>query len=114
VIFTTSVYHREWIVAYTSDADGPGGAAECRERFREKYQGCVVDSGWKTEEVTGWPATLWLFVPILVGEFVHRSDASGWVQSLRSTHSKEPYEIVAQGSPEEQALKDYGRKKLPV
>jgi hypothetical protein len=109
---TFCVYQRQWIAVYTSDADGEEGGRECHARFEEKYQGCVHPDEFAIEWVANWPAVLSLFVPALVGEFSLRLAAEHMIN--HRGHRANPYEIVEQGSPEEQALRDYGRKKLPV
>lgn len=111
---TWRVYLNEWVTFYSSDAHGPEGEAECRAHFDRKYKGRVREQDWRvtcsvTSTLGGWPYLLELRLPNLRGEFKDRMDAL----ALPSGHSPEA-RIVQRGSPQEQALLEYGVKMLPA
>lgn len=117
---TWRVYLSEWVTVYTSDASGGlDGGQECFQRFRDKYKGRV-----RNEDVQVVPAVagaprdayrpycLQLNLWNLRGEFKDEADAV----LMLAAHAgiEERPRVVQRGSPEEQALLDYGVKMLPA
>ena len=107
------IWERHWVTVYTSDADGQDGIDECAGHFRRVYEGCVRDWEWRLESVSPrWPATLSLYLPIVVGERRHIRDAEA-LQNSRIQNTLESW-IVELGSEQDKSLESYGKKKLPT
>lgn len=114
---TWRLYRAEWLIVYTSDQTGQDGKAECRAAYARKYGGRV-----RPEDVRVVPAIMGrlggdgphcvqLRLPNLKGEFKNPEDALALGQELAAAGST--CDLVRRGSPEEQALLDYGKKMLP-
>lgn len=120
---TWRVYLREWLIVWTSDADGPEGVDECWDYFARKYKGRVREEDRRVvDAITGrqgsaGPQCLQLWLPNLKGEFKDRTDADKLADALAADP---PYEgaglfvgVIQRGSAEERELLEYGRKMLP-
>jgi hypothetical protein len=108
---TWKVYLPEWLAVYTAGAFGISGEAECKYVFDRRFAGRVREEDWRLEagSVT---SRLELRLPNLHGEFKHYSDAVGLASELVDDRGGVAH-VVQRGSPEEKALLEYGKKKLP-
>jgi len=114
---TWRVYLPEWLTVYTSDASGSlDGGLDCLSWFRRSYSGRVrledhrvVPAAAAAEMDSYRPYCLQLRLPNLKGEFKDRNQAADLLQAMGGTDG-----LVRCGSPQEQALLDYGRKMLPA
>ncbi len=105
---TWRVYLREWLTVYTADVTGSDGRDECQRHFWSKYRGRV-----RGEDVmyvnTQYPQ-LQLRLPNLKGEFKDEADAR-WSFTVHAGQEEAP-RVVQCGSPQEQALLEYGVKMM--
>lgn len=118
---TYRVYARDWVNVYTcatassDDGDQPSAAAlleVARDHFMRKYAGRVrpVDARIDLDNQGSPLARIWLFLPVMVGEFKHRDIAEAFL--LVTPNLTEPT-IVVRNSPEETELRNYGTVSLP-
>jgi hypothetical protein len=117
------VYVQDWTIDYTSDASGEAGAAEASQVFGQVREGRLEQGDWFIYS-HGPAARALIFVRIhqLRAERKERQDAEAlaghlephadWLP-IRDQLLPGPPAVVAAGSPEEQALLDYGKRKLP-
>ena len=79
---TWRVYLAEWLIVWTSDADGPEGVDECWDYFERKYKGRVREEDRRVVPAiigrgggaTG-PYCVQLRLPNLQGEYKDEADA---------------------------------------
>lgn len=111
---TWRVYLTEWLTVFTAGYMGLSGEQECRDHFDGKYAGRVRDADWRVSRSgpAFWPV-LQLRLPNRRGEFKDHNDALKLASSLMDGYQDGPCDIARRGSPEEQELLDYGKKKLP-
>jgi hypothetical protein len=107
------VYRSEWQGVYHSDAVGPAGLRECRQRFAEKFEGKVREEDvryapWARDHPESYPWIIRLWLPTVRAEFKHREAAGEYVRQMLWTGAK----IVERGSPEEVELISYGTRML--
>ena len=120
---TWRVYLCEWLIVWTSDADGPEGLDQCWDHFERTYKGRVRGEDRRVvpaiigAEPGGHPYCLQLWLPNLRGEHKDRDLADCLADEIAEAP---PYggaglwlEVVQRGSAEEQVLLDYGKKMLP-
>lgn len=104
------VYHREWVLVYSSAATGDEGTTEVVKHFEEKYQGRIRDADWQPLLLGPHQASeLTLHLPVLKGEFKKLAHATHLAMTFDVAHT----EVVIRNSKEERALLDYGKRKLP-
>jgi hypothetical protein len=104
------VYAREWLVMYVSDSLEVPGAQECKDVFRERYAGRVLDEEWRTVHVGAFRPgrkALEMLLWNLQGEYKDR----GLAEKLKAERPQAV--LVEAGSPEERELLNYGRRMLP-
>lgn len=95
------VYQRAWIVAGTGISQ-----QECQAIYDAKYAGNLRDDDWRITDDALLPA-LEIRVWSGAGVFKFEVSAQEWAE-LVGGETK----VVIVGSPEEQALLDYGSRKL--
>lgn len=108
------LYTDEWIVVYTSSAEGALGELECRTVFDKKYEGRVRKADVKFEPAsaktpTEYPFRLLLRLPNIKGEFKTLELAEAHAES-----NFETWKIVTRNSREDYAIRDYSVKKLTL
>lgn len=99
------VYQRQWLTVYPSQGTGSNGREECEHVLAEKYSGRVDQQDARIEKQESNHYALKLFLPNFQGEFT-APDAAEELRSGRGDGAV----LVMQGSEEEQALLDYGRR----
>jgi hypothetical protein len=124
--FTWRVYVTEWVTVYTSDAADEAGGAEAAQFLKDTYAGrvrpedvrlAVPPSGFM-EELAGLPpaemqVTAQVRRPNLRGEWKARDFADDHAARICQEEGVTP-SVVGTGTPEEQALIDYGKRMLPA
>lgn len=111
---TWRVYLREWLTVYTSDQLEVPGMAECKAHFAEKYEGRVRPDDMRWRGASGFrPQRYCLQLNLwnLKGEFKDEADAV--LRLAEHAGLEEKPRVVPRGSAEEQALLEYGKRKLP-
>jgi hypothetical protein len=106
------VYCRQWLSFLTSSGVGEEGRLECQVRFRDKYQGRVLDEDWRiVAPDNGYGRSfLMLKLPNCCGEFTGEGDAQA--RAGENGHEDHPHQVVVAGSAEERELLAYGRRRL--
>lgn len=107
---TWCVYLPEWVRVHVSTTYGPAGQEECGRAFTEHYLGKVRSDDWRIcRQSRGDPSRyrLELRLPNLKGEYKDKDKADGDVSRLGSGAV-----VVEWGSPEEDRLLDYGRRRF--
>jgi hypothetical protein len=104
------VYCPQWLIAWTSLATGQGGAAECESEFGLRFRGRVREDDWRVTSPSGsyGRSFLELRLPNCAGEFAGREDA----ERRAGEHGGHPHQVVEAGSPEEERLLAYGKRRL--
>jgi hypothetical protein len=123
------VYVQDWTIAYSSDARGEDGKAECQRVLEERWNGRVEleDVFIRTVGSHHPPYCIWLRLPQLQGEWKSRERAEAQAREITGTLRQYPPleggeglrlpglpEIVVSGSAEERVLLDYGKRMLPA
>jgi hypothetical protein len=104
------VYKSEWVVTYTSDAEGEDGERECEQKFVEVYEGRVRSDDsrtvpWSLSHPEWWPWLLELRLPTMKGEYSSRPLALEYARKIDG-------EVVLEGSRADKRILGYGKLML--
>lgn len=111
---TYRVWERQWVAVYTSDADGAAGKTECEVHFEDIFEGNVREKEWRViDQSDFWPATLELYLPVVIGEETDIREAEALQNVSVVAHDADSW-IAELGSALDKELESYGRKKLPA
>jgi hypothetical protein len=124
---TWKVYVQDWVVAYTSDAIGVPGVQECERVFAERWEGRVEKGDSYIQARPADPSLIHLRLHQSQGEWVTEELAMEHARRITATVREwvpGPWladlrlpglpVIAGAGGPEEQAMLDYGKRKLRV